>query len=190
MQFTGEVFKTSVSLDMLGRIFNGSGKPIDNGSPMLPEAYLDISGCSINPSERTYPEEMTQTGISTNDVNCDELICARAKNLSSLLLGFHTMRLLLLSKGWRILASTTRDAKRKQSCSDISYSSFACWILMIVWSSKRIRYLARALPLRCDGNGDLQASQRNREEPKQHSWCTLPGTTGRRGTGAFSSSLR
>jgi len=150
----------------------------------------DISGCSINPSERTYPEEMTQTGISTSDVNCDELICARAKNLSSLLLGFHTMRLLLLSKGWRILASTTRDAKRKQSCSDISYSSFACWILMIVWSSKRIRYLARALPLRCDGNGDLQASQRNREEPKQHSWCTLPGTTGRRGTGAFSSSLR
>jgi len=108
VQFTGEVLKTPVSLDMLGRIFNGSGKPIDNGPPILPEAYLDISGCSINPSERTYPEEMTQTGISTNDVNCDELICARAKNLSSLLLGFHTMRLLLLSKGWRILASTTR----------------------------------------------------------------------------------
>ncbi|THG00584.1 hypothetical protein TEA_008252 [Camellia sinensis var. sinensis] len=68
VQFTGEVLKTPVSLDMLGRIFNGSGKPIDNGPPILPEAYLDISGSSINPSERTYPEEMIQTGISTVDV--------------------------------------------------------------------------------------------------------------------------
>ncbi|KAH0875987.1 hypothetical protein HID58_073349 [Brassica napus] len=68
VQFTGEVLKTPVSLDMLGRIFNGSGKPIDNGPPILPEAYLDISGSSINPSERTYPEEMIQTGISTIDV--------------------------------------------------------------------------------------------------------------------------
>ncbi|GFP89067.1 v-type proton ATPase subunit b2 [Phtheirospermum japonicum] len=68
VQFTGEVLKTPVSLDMLGRIFNGSGKPIDNGPPILPEAYLDISGNSINPSERTYPEEMIQTGISTIDV--------------------------------------------------------------------------------------------------------------------------
>ena len=42
--FVLQVFKTSVSLDMLGRIFNGSGKPVDNGPPMLPEAYLDISG--------------------------------------------------------------------------------------------------------------------------------------------------
>ncbi|KAJ8526454.1 hypothetical protein K7X08_028931 [Anisodus acutangulus] len=68
VQFTGEVLKTPVSLDMLGRIFNGSGKPIDNGPPILPEAYRDISGNSINPSERTYPEEMIQTGISTIDV--------------------------------------------------------------------------------------------------------------------------
>ncbi|KAL4592531.1 hypothetical protein LXL04_005530 [Taraxacum kok-saghyz] len=63
-----QVLKTPVSMDMLGRIFNGSGKPIDNGPPILPEAYLDISGSSINPSERTYPEEMIQTGISTIDV--------------------------------------------------------------------------------------------------------------------------
>ncbi|RWR77366.1 V-type proton ATPase subunit B2 isoform X1 [Cinnamomum micranthum f. kanehirae] len=68
VQFTGEVLKTPVSMDMLGRIFNGSGKPIDNGPPILPEVYLDISGSSINPSERTYPEEMIQTGISTIDV--------------------------------------------------------------------------------------------------------------------------
>eukprot|EP00246_Nothoceros_aenigmaticus_P011482 TRINITY_DN3132_c0_g1_i1.p1 TRINITY_DN3132_c0_g1~~TRINITY_DN3132_c0_g1_i1.p1 ORF type:complete len:488 (+),score=98.73 TRINITY_DN3132_c0_g1_i1:201-1664(+) len=68
IEFTGEVLKTPVSIDMLGRIFNGSGKPIDNGPPILAEAYLDISGSSINPSERTYPEEMIQTGISTIDV--------------------------------------------------------------------------------------------------------------------------
>lgn len=59
---------TPVSKDMLGRIFNGSGKPIDGGPPVLAEVYLDIMGASINPSERTYPEEMIQTGISTIDV--------------------------------------------------------------------------------------------------------------------------
>ena len=42
-----QVLKTPVSLDMLGRIFNGSGKPIDNGPPILPEAYLDISGVML-----------------------------------------------------------------------------------------------------------------------------------------------
>lgn len=41
---TVQVLKIPVSLDMLGCIFNGSGKPIDNGPPILPKAYLDISG--------------------------------------------------------------------------------------------------------------------------------------------------
>jgi len=68
LEFTGDVLKTPVSRDMLGRIFNGSGKPIDGGPPVLAEAFLDITGSSINPSERTYPEEMIQTGISTIDV--------------------------------------------------------------------------------------------------------------------------
>ena len=45
-----------------------TGNPIDGGPPVLAEAYLDIMGSSINPSERTYPEEMIQTGISTIDV--------------------------------------------------------------------------------------------------------------------------
>eukprot|EP00191_Tetraselmis_sp_GSL018_P007503 CAMPEP_0177620388 /NCGR_PEP_ID=MMETSP0419_2-20121207/26865_1 /TAXON_ID=582737 /ORGANISM="Tetraselmis sp., Strain GSL018" /LENGTH=240 /DNA_ID=CAMNT_0019119915 /DNA_START=652 /DNA_END=1370 /DNA_ORIENTATION=+ len=67
-EFTGEVLKCPVAKDMLGRIFNGSGKPIDNGPPVVPEEWLEISGASINPSERTYPEEMIQTGISTIDV--------------------------------------------------------------------------------------------------------------------------
>ena len=63
-----QVLKTPVSEDMLGRVFDGSGKPKDGGPPVLAEAYLDIQGSSINPSERTYPEEMIQTGISTIDV--------------------------------------------------------------------------------------------------------------------------
>eukprot|EP00898_Chlorokybus_atmophyticus_P007280 jgi/Chlat1/7553/Chrsp63S07053 len=67
-EFTGEVLTTPVSEDMLGRIFNGSGRPIDGGPPILAEKYLDIQGMPINPSERTYPEEMIQTGISTIDV--------------------------------------------------------------------------------------------------------------------------
>ena len=68
LEFTGEVLRAPVSVDMLGRVFNGSGKPIDGGPPVLAEAYLDIQGSSINPSERTYPEEMIQTGISTIDI--------------------------------------------------------------------------------------------------------------------------
>jgi V-type H+-transporting ATPase subunit B len=62
------VLRTPVSRDMLGRVFNGSGRPIDGGPPVLAEQFLDINGASINPSERTYPEEMIQTGISTIDV--------------------------------------------------------------------------------------------------------------------------
>lgn len=57
-----------VSEDMLGRVFNGSGVPIDKGPKIFAEDYLDIQGQSINPSSRTYPEEMIQTGISTIDV--------------------------------------------------------------------------------------------------------------------------
>ncbi|CBY39635.1 unnamed protein product [Oikopleura dioica] len=63
IEFTGEIMKTPVSEDMLGRIFNGSGKPIDNGPPIMPEDYLDIMGQPINPQSRIYPEEMIQTGI-------------------------------------------------------------------------------------------------------------------------------
>ena len=68
LEFTGDVLTTPVAEDMMGRIFNGSGKPIDGGPNVMAEQYLDINGSSINPSERTYPEEMIQTGISTIDV--------------------------------------------------------------------------------------------------------------------------
>jgi len=60
----------AVSEDMLGRIFNGSGKPIDNGPKVLAEKYLDIQGQPINPYSRIYPEEMIQTGISAIDAMC------------------------------------------------------------------------------------------------------------------------
>ncbi|KAJ1913207.1 Vacuolar ATP synthase subunit B [Mycoemilia scoparia] len=67
VEFTGETLKIPVSEDMLGRIFNGSGKPIDNGPPVLADDYLDINGMPINPYSRIYPEEMIQTGISAID---------------------------------------------------------------------------------------------------------------------------
>jgi len=66
-EFTGEVLKMPVSEDLLGRIFNGSGKPIDKGPNVLAEDYLDIQGQPINPYMRIYPKEMIQTGISTID---------------------------------------------------------------------------------------------------------------------------
>lgn len=67
-EFTGDILRIATSEDMLGRIFNGSGKPIDKGPPVLPEDYLDINGQPINPESRIYPEEMIQTGISAIDV--------------------------------------------------------------------------------------------------------------------------
>ncbi|EYC22420.1 hypothetical protein Y032_0017g3338 [Ancylostoma ceylanicum] len=67
-EFTGDILRTPVSEDMLGRIFNGSGKPIDRGPPVLAEDFLDINGQPINPWSRIYPEEMIQTGISAIDV--------------------------------------------------------------------------------------------------------------------------
>uniref|UniRef100_A0A3Q3QL78 V-type proton ATPase subunit B, brain isoform n=1 Tax=Monopterus albus TaxID=43700 RepID=A0A3Q3QL78_MONAL len=66
-EFTGDILRTPVSEDMLGRVFNGSGKPIDRGPNVLAEEYLDIMGQPINPQCRIYPEEMIQTGISAID---------------------------------------------------------------------------------------------------------------------------
>lgn len=67
-EFTGDILRIPVSEDMLGRVFNGSGKPIDKGPPVLAEDFLDIQGQPINPWSRIYPEEMIQTGISAIDV--------------------------------------------------------------------------------------------------------------------------
>lgn len=67
MEFTGDVLKMPISEEMLGRTFNGSGQPIDNGPPVLAEKFLDINGQPINPCMRDYPKEMIQTGISAID---------------------------------------------------------------------------------------------------------------------------
>eukprot|EP00923_Selenidium_pygospionis_P059124 GHVN01104063.1.p1 GENE.GHVN01104063.1~~GHVN01104063.1.p1 ORF type:complete len:511 (-),score=32.02 GHVN01104063.1:1691-3157(-) len=67
VEFSGDVLKMPISEEMLGRAFNGSGKPIDRGPRVLAEEYLDINGSSINPKCRTYPKEMIQTGISAID---------------------------------------------------------------------------------------------------------------------------
>ncbi|XP_064383637.1 V-type proton ATPase subunit B [Halichondria panicea] len=67
-EFTGDILKIPVSEDMLGRVFNGSGKPKDKGPNILAEDFLDIQGQPINPWSRIYPEEMIQTGISAIDI--------------------------------------------------------------------------------------------------------------------------
>lgn len=67
VRFTGETAKIGVSIDMLGRVFNGTGKPIDGGPEIIPEKDLDINGSPMNPSAREFPAEFIQTGISTID---------------------------------------------------------------------------------------------------------------------------
>lgn len=66
-RFTGDVARLDVSLSMLGRVLDGSGKPMDGGPSIIPEASLDINGLPINPSVRTHPSEYIQTGISAID---------------------------------------------------------------------------------------------------------------------------
>jgi len=68
IELSGDILKMPVSEDMIGRIFNGSGKPWDSGPPVLAEEYLDINGMPINPASRIHPREMVQTGISSLDV--------------------------------------------------------------------------------------------------------------------------
>lgn len=55
VEFTGHNLKIGVSEDMLGRIFDGSGRAIDKGPKVLAEDYLDINGSPINPYSRVFP---------------------------------------------------------------------------------------------------------------------------------------
>ena len=63
----GETLKLAVSADILGRIFNGMGEPMDGAPPIIPESYLDINGEPINPASRMPPAEFIETGISSID---------------------------------------------------------------------------------------------------------------------------
>lgn len=65
--FLGKSIEIAVSEDMLGRVFDGMGRPRDNGAPIIPEKRININGQPINPVARNYPDEFIQTGISAID---------------------------------------------------------------------------------------------------------------------------
>jgi len=67
VKFYGDTLRIPVSSDMLGRIFDGLGRPIDGGPPIVPEDYLDIYGAPLNPALRIPPSEPIETGISVID---------------------------------------------------------------------------------------------------------------------------
>ncbi len=67
VRFLGRGIQLGVSPDILGRVFDGLGRPIDEGPEILPDKKLDINGNPINPYARDYPEEFIQTGISAID---------------------------------------------------------------------------------------------------------------------------
>ncbi|MGI6140798.1 MAG: V-type ATP synthase subunit B [Caldicoprobacterales bacterium] len=67
VRFLGRSMELGVSEDMLSRVFDGLGRPIDNGPEILPDVRLDINGLPMNPTARNYPQEFIQTGISAID---------------------------------------------------------------------------------------------------------------------------
>lgn len=67
IRFLGKVLTLPVSRDMLGRVFNGRGEPIDGGARIIADKQIDVNGLPINPFSRDYPAEFVQTGISTID---------------------------------------------------------------------------------------------------------------------------
>ncbi|GAI92656.1 unnamed protein product, partial [marine sediment metagenome] len=68
VRFLGKVIELPLSMDVLGRIFDGSGRPIDDGPQIIAEKKLDINGNPLNPYARDYPNDFIQTGISSIDV--------------------------------------------------------------------------------------------------------------------------
>jgi len=67
VRFLGHPLELGVSEDMLGRVFNGMGEPIDGGPKILAEEHKDINGLPMNPAARAYPAEFIQTGVSAID---------------------------------------------------------------------------------------------------------------------------
>ncbi|ELY94083.1 ATP synthase subunit B [Natrialba taiwanensis] len=67
VRFLGETMKMPVTEDLLGRVLDGSGNPIDGGPEIIPDQRQDIVGEAINPFSREYPEEFIQTGVSAID---------------------------------------------------------------------------------------------------------------------------
>ena len=67
VRFLGRSMELGVSEDMLSRVFDGLGRPIDGGPEILPEKRLNITGLPMNPAARNYPQEFIQTGVSAID---------------------------------------------------------------------------------------------------------------------------
>lgn len=67
VRFLGRTMELGVSEDMLSRVFDGLGRPIDGGPAILPDERRDINGLPMNPAARAYPQEFIQTGISAID---------------------------------------------------------------------------------------------------------------------------
>lgn len=65
--FSGRQMELGVSEDMLGRVFDGLGRPIDDGPELIPEMRMDVNGLPMNPVARRYPQEFIQTGVSAID---------------------------------------------------------------------------------------------------------------------------
>lgn len=65
--FLGDTLKVPVGAEMVGRILDGKGNPIDGRPPIVPDEVIDVYGAPINPYAREYPREFIQTGISTID---------------------------------------------------------------------------------------------------------------------------
>ena len=67
VKFTGRTMELGVSEDMLGRVFDGLGRTIDEGPDIIPDARMDINGLPMNPAARAYPSEFIETGVSAID---------------------------------------------------------------------------------------------------------------------------
>ena len=67
VRFLGRNLELPVSPDILGRVFDGLGSPIDGGPPIIPDKRMDINGLPMNPAARDYPNEFIQTGVSAID---------------------------------------------------------------------------------------------------------------------------
>ena len=68
IRFSGETLKLAVSEDMLGRVLNGFGEPIDSGVNLVKGEKLDVNSNPLNPVSRQQPNDFIQTGISSIDV--------------------------------------------------------------------------------------------------------------------------
>merc|ERR1711907_779963 len=98
--FSGDTLRVPVAEEMLGRIFNGAGIPLDNGPAVVADDFLDVNGQPINPFAREYPEDMIQTGVSSIDTMMSVVRGQKIPLFSGAV--FHTTRSLLRSSDQQV----------------------------------------------------------------------------------------